>query len=147
MSKEFNKTYTCDMCLCPFKSKRLLTWHLSQCKVQTFAVPLQCSFCDATFYHHNGLSVHLNSWNPGKTDSHVTETPDTTNNIVENNDNEPFVTSGEPYIDYSNTSDSADESVRVTTLNNQLKHARVSFHNVIKYSYQETTSSNASCSM
>jgi hypothetical protein len=146
MSKEFNKTFTCDMCLCPFQSKRLNTWHLSQCKVQTFAVPLQCSFCNATFYHHKGLSVHLNSSHPGKTDSHDTETPDTTNNSVENNDNEPFATSGEPNIDYSNTYDSADERVCVTTLNNKTKHAKVSFHKVIQYGYRETTSSNASCS-
>jgi hypothetical protein len=104
-------------------------------------------FCNATFYHHKGLSIHLNSRHPGKTDSHDTETPDTTNNSVENNDNEPFVTSGDPYIDYSNTYDRADESVCVTTLNNKTKHASISFHKVIKYSYRETTSSNASCTM
>jgi hypothetical protein len=32
-------------------------------------------------------------------------------------------------------------------LNNETKHAKASFHKVIKYSYQETTSSNASCAM
>jgi hypothetical protein len=31
-------------------------------------------------------------------------------------------------------------------LNNKTKHAKVSFQKVIKYSYRETTSSNASCS-
>jgi hypothetical protein len=128
MSIDLKNTYTYDMCLHPFQSKRLLTWHLSQCNIQTFAVPLQCSFCNATFYHHKGLSVHLNLRHPGKTNSHDTESPDTTNNSVELYDNEPFVTSGEPYI--------ADESVCVTMLNNQTKHAKVSFHRVIKYSYR-----------
>jgi hypothetical protein len=102
---------------------------------------LQCNILSP-----QGLSVHLNLRHPGKTDSHDTETPDSTNNSVENNDNEPFVTSGEQYIDYSTTYDSADESVCVTTINNKTKHAKVSFHKVIKYSYRETTSSNASCS-
>ena len=127
------------MCLCPFQSKRLLTWHLSQCKVQTFAVPLQCSFCNATFDHHKGLSVHLHFRHPGKTDSHDTETPDTTKNSLDNND-------GQPYIDYRNNFDSADESVCVATLNNETKLAKVSFNKVIKYSSRETKSSNASFS-
>jgi hypothetical protein len=135
------------MCLCPFQSKRLLTWHLIQCKrFRLLLFHCNARFAMQHFITHKGLSVHLNSRHPGKTDSHDTETADTANNSVENNDNEPFVTSGEPYIDYSNTYDSADESVCVTTLNNKTKHAKVSFHKVIKYSYQETASSNASCS-
>jgi hypothetical protein len=104
---------------------------------------LQCSFCNATYYHQKGLLKHLNSWHPGKTNSNDTETPNTSTNAVENNDDEPFVTSGESYIDYCSTYDNADECA--TMFNYKTKQAKVSFQKVIKYSYQETTSSNASC--
>jgi Plavaka transposase len=144
MSKQVNKDYTCDICLCTFQSKRSLTWHLSQCTVETSTIPLQCSFCNATFYHQKGLLIHLDSVHPGKSDSNDTHTPNTNTNSVENNDDEPFVTSGESYIDYSNTHDNVDECA--TMFNYKTKHAKVSFQKVLKYSYREMTSSNSSCS-
>jgi hypothetical protein len=41
----------------------------------------------------------------------------------------------------------ADESVCAGPLNNNNKHAKVSFHRVLKHRHQETASSTASCSV
>jgi hypothetical protein len=91
MSEQVNKTYSCDICQCLFKSQRLLTWHLSQCKVQTSALPFKFSYCNAPFHHQKGLLIHLNSRHPGKTESHDTQTPNIAINSVEKNDKNPLL--------------------------------------------------------
>jgi hypothetical protein len=119
------------------------------------------------FITRKGFLFHLNSHHPGMTESlhdHLksrilpTQAPSITITSVEtplhsipfarssNNEDDPLVSSAKQCNDYFDFCEGADESVCAGPINNNNKHATVSFHRVLKYSNQKTASSNASCS-
>jgi hypothetical protein len=88
--------------------------------------------------------LHLNSQHPGKTESSITinseESP--------NNDDDILAASDGQFNSQFDFCGGADESVCACLLNsNKISHAKVSFHKKLKYSYQETASSKASCNI
>jgi hypothetical protein len=132
-----SKQFTCNICSYQFKSRSSLTWHLTsnhESNVQASSLLFKCPYFSTTFHHKKGFVWHLNSQNQGKTESSINSESSPNNNNDDGQINSQF--------DFCGDADGSACAGPVS--NNNKPHAKVSFHKKLKYSDQETASSNAS---